>query len=223
MYAGESFALTDIVNVLTLKGYNTKNCAFSFFWNKENLFVYCGMKNGDTITESVPLPIAEVGTRLQLKVKSITAAQQVASKQLEMSSQNQKPADKKDHGKRNKERKIGEIIEKVSEWRIWYAGKQENGEIVKLSLEKAAKKVGVAKKTLDDYLLQLRAGKRYEFDFHTNQDSKVGVLRSYVKKHRRTEREGVKEENNISGGKNYSSLTYRGQYSRLWGCANLSN
>lgn len=49
------------------------------------------------------------------------------------------------------------------------------------SLEDAAAKVKVSKKSLDDYLLQLRFGKKFGFDFEKHRDSKVGVLRSFVK------------------------------------------
>jgi hypothetical protein len=42
--------------------------------------------------------------------------------------------------------------------------------------------VGVSKKSLDDYLLQLRFGKKFGFDFQKHKDDKVGVLRSMVKK-----------------------------------------
>ena len=44
-------------------------------------------------------------------------------------------------------------------------------------MEDAAAKVGVSKKSLDDYLLQLRFGKKYGFDFQKNKNEKVGVLR----------------------------------------------
>ena len=50
------------------------------------------------------------------------------------------------------------------------------------SLEDAANKVGVSKKSLDDYLLQLRFGKKFGFDFEANRDQKVGTLRLFVKK-----------------------------------------
>ena len=40
----------------------------------------------------------------------------------------------------------------------------------------------MSKKSLDDYLLQLRFGKKFNFDFQKHKDAKVGVLRSYVKK-----------------------------------------
>ena len=48
--------------------------------------------------------------------------------------------------RRTKERKIGEVIQKVQKWRNLY---YTTGE----SLEEAAKKVGISKKSLDDYFL----------------------------------------------------------------------
>jgi hypothetical protein len=59
------------------------------------------------------------------------------------------------------------------------------------SLEDAARKVDVSKKSLDDYLLQLRFGKKFGFDFEKHRDSKVGVLRSFVK----NEKEKLKKQN----------------------------
>lgn len=50
-----------------------------------------------------------------------------------------------------------------------------------MSLERAADKVGVSKKSLDDYLAQLRAGRQFGYDFNANKDKKVGVLRRFVK------------------------------------------
>ena len=85
--------------------------------------------------------------------------------------------------KRTKERTIQEIIEKVSLWRKLYNGVHDNeGNLLRYSLEDAAQKVGVSKKSLDDYLLQLRFGKKFGFDFQKHKDDKVGILRSYVKK-----------------------------------------
>ena len=87
--------------------------------------------------------------------------------------------------KRKKERKIGYIIEKVNLWRKYYNGfKNENGTFIKHSLDDSAKIIGISKKSLDDYLLQLRLGRKYGFDFNFNRNSKVGLLRSFVKQHR---------------------------------------
>lgn len=89
--------------------------------------------------------------------------------------------------KRTKERTITEIIEKVSTWRKLYNGvmipnkETKEVQLQRWSLEDAAKKVNVSKKSLDDYLLQLRFGKKFGFDFEKHRESKVGVLRSFVK------------------------------------------
>lgn len=62
------------------------------------------------------------------------------------------------------------------------------GQIVRYSLEDAAQKVGISKKSLDDYLLQLRYGKKYGFDFNQHKEDKIGVLRAFVKKHKAAEK-----------------------------------
>ena len=54
--------------------------------------------------------------------------------------------------------------------------------MVRYSLEDAATKVSVSKKSLDDYLLQLRFGKKFNFDFQKHKNDKVGTLRAFVKK-----------------------------------------
>jgi hypothetical protein len=100
--------------------------------------------------------------------------------------------------KRTKERTITEIIEKVSTWRKLYNGvmipNKDTGEVQlqRWSLEDAAAKVKVSKKSLDDYLLQLRFGKKFGFDFEKHRDSKVGVLRSFVKE----QKDALKKQNN---------------------------
>lgn len=74
----------------------------------------------------------------------------------------------------------------MARWRLLYNGtfKQNvNGRLenVKYSLENAAGKIGMSKKSLDDYLLQIRYGKRLGFDFHENKDEGIGKLRTFVK------------------------------------------
>mmetsp|Transcript_37572 Transcript_37572/g.33642 ORF Transcript_37572/g.33642 Transcript_37572/m.33642 type:complete len:119 (-) Transcript_37572:524-880(-) len=57
--------------------------------------------------------------------------------------------------KRAKERTVGEVVDCVLRWRKFYAGARDSitGLFFKTSLEDAAQKVGVSKKSLDDYLL----------------------------------------------------------------------
>ena len=76
--------------------------------------------------------------------------------------------------KRTKERTIAEIIDKVSTWRKLNKGimvkneKTQEMQLLKLNLEEAAQKVNISKKSLDDYLLQLRFGKKFGFNFDEN-------------------------------------------------------
>jgi hypothetical protein len=84
--------------------------------------------------------------------------------------------------KRTKERQIKFVVEKVSLWRKLYNGVDlGTGETIRYSLEDAAKLVGISKKSLDDYLLQLRFGRMYGFDFLKNQSQNIGVLRKFVR------------------------------------------
>ena len=80
--------------------------------------------------------------------------------------------------RRTKERKISYVIERVSLWRKLYNGIDDGtGNLVRYSLEEAAKKIGISKKSLDDYLLQLRFGKKLGFNFNKYKDDKIGRLR----------------------------------------------
>jgi len=49
------------------------------------------------------------------------------------------------------------------------------------SLDDAAAMVGVSKKSLDDYLLQVRFGRKHGFDFVKHKDNRVGELRKFVR------------------------------------------
>lgn len=83
---------------------------------------------------------------------------------------------------KNKEKKIGEVVEKVALWRKFYTGfYDEFGTYIQKPLENAAQEVGIAKKTLDDYLLQIRNGKKYGFNFNDKVNAKIGELRAFVR------------------------------------------
>lgn len=51
-----------------------------------------------------------------------------------------------------------------------------------MTLEEASLHIGISKKSLDDYLLQLRFGRRHGFNFQAHNAERVGLLRSYVKR-----------------------------------------
>ena len=79
--------------------------------------------------------------------------------------------------KRSKEKRIGFVVKKVFQWK-GFRKYTDN----KMSLIDAAKNVGLSKKTLDEYLNQIKEGKRYNFDFNKHKKDKVNILRGYVKK-----------------------------------------
>ena len=73
-----------------------------------------------------------------------------------------------------RERQIKFIIERVSIWRKLYTGvtlksdKDGSMKTFRYSLIDSARLVGISKKSLDDYLLQIRFGKILGFDFVSN-------------------------------------------------------
>lgn len=79
---------------------------------------------------------------------------------------------------RSKERVIFEVIEIVKRWREIH---QSKNNLKKVSLQEAAKIVGLPKKSLDDYYYQLRLGEKYDFDFRAHLFDRIGVLRTYLK------------------------------------------
>ena len=66
-------------------------------------------------------------------------------------------AERQDVSKRVKERSIQEATDKVNLWMKIYEQTGPDGKRL-FTLDSAAKEVGVAKKTLDDYKTQLRLG-----------------------------------------------------------------
>ncbi|KRX08749.1 hypothetical protein PPERSA_08060 [Pseudocohnilembus persalinus] len=77
--------------------------------------------------------------------------------------------------KRVKERQIKDVQDKVALWRELHEGPE------KLNLDVAAQRVSIARKTLDDYHLQLRRAKTLNFDFEKHKFEKMGFLRKFVK------------------------------------------
>ncbi len=196
VHDGDYVHVKDIIYLLKSKGYNVKNAVFAYYSPAQSVFIYSGKEGSNDLYR---IPLKEIQSRLTLKVRAALPANGATGA---ASGLTQHPAKvgKKEHSRRNKERKIGEIIEKVSEWRALYTGAPDaSGNMVKHSLDEAAKIVGIAKKTLDDYLLQLRAGKKYGFDFQTNKDAKVGVLRAFVKSRKKVEKDGRPSVSDQSG------------------------
>ena len=50
----------------------------------------------------------------------------------------------------------------------------------------------ISKKSLDDYLFQIRFGHRYGFNFNEHYNDKVGVLRDFVRQRKKVDKTEVK-------------------------------
>ena len=94
---------------------------------------------------------------------------------------------------RNKERTIKDVLQSVRLWRKIHNNLDKDS-VSRVSLQDAAKVVGISKKSLDDYFSQLRLAEEYGFDFQMNMDEKIGVMRSYVKKQRAKAKIKYKQE-----------------------------
>ena len=106
--------------------------------------------------------------------------------------------------KRQIEKTIQEVIEIVASWRALYNGvaiaqEDQDGagahyKILRFDLSTAADLVGQSRKTLDDYLLQLRDAKEYNFPFQLHRHEKMGLLRQYNKNFRKNNSKLVKRK-----------------------------
>ncbi len=185
------FKLLDIISQLKIFGYPLTGAMLSVYLPESEEYVLMG---SDPLDNNIYLEMATFSNCL-IKIRalayleekhltpltSLATVPKIGSSSFRITRSNSSLK----KSKRTKERKIGYIIEKVNTWRKLYNGfYDENTKFTKYSLDEAAKIIGISKKSLDDYLLQLRLGRKYGFDFNSNKSSKVGVLRSFVKKHR---------------------------------------
>ena len=173
--------MKNIINKLKYLGYPTVGALFSLYINTAEDYVYLG---SDPIDPNLYIDKSLVDFE-NLKIKIVSYLEDKLVKKTEKQLFDKKENNKNQKDKRTKERKIEFIVEKVNAWRRLYNGfYNENGEYTRYSLDQAAKMVGISKKSLDDYLLQLRLGRKYGFNFNQNKTKKVGILRAFVKRHR---------------------------------------
>eukprot|EP00357_Protocruzia_adherens_P027515 CAMPEP_0114996736 /NCGR_PEP_ID=MMETSP0216-20121206/14494_1 /TAXON_ID=223996 /ORGANISM="Protocruzia adherens, Strain Boccale" /LENGTH=359 /DNA_ID=CAMNT_0002361009 /DNA_START=532 /DNA_END=1611 /DNA_ORIENTATION=- len=176
-------SIPSIVTQLKKVGYPVETAMVSFYAHEQGLYVHCGC---DPLphTALIPKDSIERG-RVTLKFRGGHRADTATSNNNSTTTNpTSAPSNSRGgSGRRTKERKIGYIIEKVALWRKLYNGIHGPcGETIRYSLEESAQKVGISKKSLDDYLLQLRFGRKYGFNFNEHRNDKVGVLRAHVKR-----------------------------------------
>jgi len=185
----DQITLSELLKPFIDRGYILDSHMFLYYSKGRGIYVYCGNSENADQT-SVPLNDIE-NDIIQLRCRKTI---EPSEKEFVKNSLN--------GNKVVKERKISEIIKKVTKWRKLYVGTvMSDGSTVRYSSKEAASIIGIAKKTLDDYLLQLRIGKKYGFDFNYHNDDKIGVLRSFVKEKKgriRNDKNNTKSEDSSS-------------------------
>lgn len=179
------FKLSKLVKYIKKQGYPVENSFVSFYSADFQVQINCGP---EPINKSISLSMSDLENNEggESSVKLIFAKGikgDFYDTEANIDTGRASEMNKADSAvQRNKERSIGFIIEKVSQWRKLYNGfYDEKQELKRMSLEDAAAKVGVSKKSLDDYLSQIRLGRFNGFDFNKNKDEKVGRLRYFNK------------------------------------------
>jgi len=176
----------------------------SYYSYSNDMYVYCG---NDPLAPGTYLPAMEVANvdetkQITIRVRPVISnysnletVPDTDNVKLEGSVNFEGEGAGGTKQKRTKERKIGEILDKVLQWRRLYTGVSDpaTGQTIKMSLDEAAQRVGISKKSLDDYLLQIRFGKKYGFNFNDHFNERVGVLRTFVKKHKGKKNEKKEE------------------------------
>ena len=192
-------SLNDILEDLS-KSISLNNFAISYceYDNNSNIYINIGKypldKNYLIGYNNQSLINSDITTNIRIKLRQIiTKKFPLKQEFIEEDVENLEDKKIKDfinnNSRRAKERKIGYIIKKVFLWKTLYNGiysTDENGNKIKIkyTLEQAATKTGISKKSLDDYLIQLRIGKFLNFNFTEHKNDKVGILRAFVKKYK---------------------------------------
>lgn len=188
--------LSSLIDYLKDLGFPLYNSLVFYYSATSGIWIYCG---NDPISDKILVPWADLlnglnGTPMKLQINCKKLWNEISTNTCSTTvSYRYKPPKTEPVinllPNRNQERKIGFVIDKVMKWRKLYQGyKSHKGEYIKLTLEQAASKVGVSKKSLDDYFLQLRYGNKYGFNFQEHRDDKIGLLRKFVKKCKRLEK-----------------------------------
>jgi len=168
--------LHNIIDQLKDKGYYLKNAIISYYSIVCDSFIFCAV---DPVPSYVTIPLQDIESQnLVIRAKLVNENYKQEVKTEEEKKVSQKSA-------RVRIRKIGDVIEKVLQWRKLYSGYvDDNGVLVKMTLMEAANILEIPKKSLDDYLLLLRLGNQYEFDFNLYKNHAVGTLRSFIRKYK---------------------------------------
>lgn len=168
--------VSDLIETLKNMGFSLQGAMIFYYDFMADLFVYCG---NDPLQTNIF--VTPQGKTKQVNfsgnpcfhdfyiwqiILKFRKPQNIRIKQEEIEETNRSQMEYEEEKKENvsvnqgkkriKERVIGDVIQKVVRWRQMHDGIEENGKKVQIPLDVAAQRVGISKKTLDDYLFQIK-------------------------------------------------------------------
>ena len=197
--------LTALIEHLKSEGFPIGEKSMIYYYSKyKDCFSYCGK---DPLPYDIFVPMAELDIEGSQKIVKIKVRNQVLSgglrnpdqttKIVEPEPQSQQKDEKTEEPSSNKitrygERRIGDVLELVRTWRQYHEGvvDPETNEFIKLTLTDSADKLGIKRKTLDDYYIMINKADKLGFEFEKHYNARFGVLRAYVKKFKPTTGKG---------------------------------
>ena len=170
---------TDIIDTNIIKIYNYL-CKINseFFTDKKNMYYKIPKNNIIYLKLRQKIKRENLINPLVFEENESTFSNTI-SKSINLEEEDEKDKKKSDKKKsgRDKEKTIEYAIIKVH---TWEKIREKGGN--NITLEDAAKIIGMAKKTLDDYKKQIKMGKDNNFDFNKYNKCKMNVLKDFNEK-----------------------------------------
>jgi len=215
--------LLSLINRLKEDGFPIANSMIYYYSPSSDIYYYCGKDPNPSCTSVPHEAIAQEGTQrfVTLRIRADKNTVPLTNRQLynyvyeadsktEAKSESDKYSleeegtglSKFQKKPRHKERYLGEVLDLVLKWRKLYEGSVDptTGKFIKLNLNQAAGQLDVSRKSLDDYLLVIKQAKALGFDFQANKFERFGVVRNFVKNHKK---HAIKAEKNSQPGDDY--------------------
>jgi len=185
------------------EGLNIKNHQICYQNYPKEDFIYCGIYGEGSPDFKVPIlendsimlrfrKVANYSTFLTKKLADPNNPKKPTKPRIQKNSKPKKNPKKPTNGKKKKnkdkdgvskkkqEREIGEAVELVTEWK-GLKGKFNEEKNEPYTLDTAALKISVPKKTLDCYQAQIATGLSLKFDFQYWSHTLMGVLFDFVR------------------------------------------
>ena len=178
IYEGTYALLNEILQRITEQtGLDFDGSQILFKLAQDATYVLVGIA---PFTQSPKIVLSATQTDVYLRYRQASASY---SEPIISQPMQTKEEEKKMGRGRGNERFIGLVIEKLDLWRrmYTYGVVDRNGIKANCNKKQAALYVGIKRKTLDDYMVQVKLGRMYGFDFNLRGADKMRVLRKFIR------------------------------------------